>query len=391
MKIILGILVGIAWLLIVAFLRSLTTLFHEFGHALPSLFFTDKNVNVFIGTHGDTHNCLHMGFGRLHVYFRFNIFNWNIGMCTHVGVPEVWKNIIIVIAGPLASTMIAMPILYIISQGGLHQAWLFVLMAFVISAFIDLCVNLYPSSQAIYTQGGSTTYNDGYSLYLLISRFFLPQSYLDLEHELEKGNYDEFFNKGAALLEKGNVSKNIYQLMIHACMEEKEYNDAIFLYGKMGQKYKLIPNDHFEIGKIKQKLNRHGEAISYFDQYIYYNYYDPAALTFRGISKIAIGENKEAIRDFDASIYNNPHHLETYVYRGLAYTKLKDYENAESDFNIAKQAEPNHPRLIFHLGIFHENQKEYKNALDYYLQAKELGIPNSELIEKIIRLENMLG
>ena len=61
-----GILLGIIWISGIIFMRSITTFFHEMGHAIPALLFTQKEkVNVFVGTYGDISNSLQLNFGRL--------------------------------------------------------------------------------------------------------------------------------------------------------------------------------------------------------------------------------------------------------------------------------------------------------------------------------------
>lgn len=346
MEVVLGILMGVIWILIVAALRSLTTLFHEFGHAIPALAFTEKDVHVYVGTYGDKSDGLHLDFGRLQVFFKFNFFNWNIGMCSHQGSLALWKTLLIVFGGPVASMLFAVPFIYILANYEIPEIGMYVLIAFIIAASIDFLVNIFPNSNPIYTQGGQATYNDGYTMYLLLSRLFLTQEYFDLEEELAKGNKDEFFKRGIAIIDKGKADRVIYELMIFASIEEKEMEDALYLYQRMKQEYPLRKNDFFELGKINQHLNQHQIAIQFFDKYLYYNYQDVAALVLRGISKKESALYDAAIRDFTTALQVEPANIDALIHRGFSYMKKKDLLSATQDFEQAKTINPNYPLLL---------------------------------------------
>ena len=155
-----GILLGIGWISGIILMRSITTLFHELGHALPALVFTRKEkVNVFIGTYGDLSNSLRLNLGRLVLYLKFNVFNWRIGLCTHAGVRGLIPQIIVILGGPVASLLIASIAFYFIITKQFSELWVVFIVFFLISAIIDFLVNVDPSHTPIKLYDNSVTYS----------------------------------------------------------------------------------------------------------------------------------------------------------------------------------------------------------------------------------------
>jgi len=123
-------------------MRSVTTLFHELGHALPALVLTKKEkVNVFVGTYGDLSNSLQLNLGRLVLYLKLNVFNWRIGLCTHAGIKGLIPQILVILGGPLASLLIASIAFYIIITKDFSEIWVVFIVFFLISAIIDFLSN----------------------------------------------------------------------------------------------------------------------------------------------------------------------------------------------------------------------------------------------------------
>ena len=80
MAVLTGILYAIGAILFILCIRPITTFFHEMGHALPALMFSREAVTVYIGSYGDVSRSQKFTFGRLTIYFRFNLFAWDLGL-----------------------------------------------------------------------------------------------------------------------------------------------------------------------------------------------------------------------------------------------------------------------------------------------------------------------
>ncbi len=334
MQIILGFLMGILWVLTVAVLRSFTTLFHELGHAIPSLVFTQKDVRVFVGTYGDTTDGFHMRVGRLHIFFKFNLFNWNIGMCAHEGVLSTWKNIIIVIGGPIASLCIAAPLIWLLS-GNANPMMMYILMAFVIAACFDFLVNIIPSSSPISTQGGSLTFNDGYTLLALISRMNASSDFLELEEHFHKGEYRLIIDKGENLLKEYPDRSDISFLLIEAYKKQKLYDKALLLYIDKSSKQKLSTEEFLDISELYLHLQQYQQAIPFLNRFLHYHYDHDYALTLRGIALYSLRHYQESMNDLEIAIRNNPSNGEAHLYKGFIHHIRHEKETAHIHFQQA--------------------------------------------------------
>lgn len=330
------------WAIMVLGLRSLTTLFHELGHAIPSLLFTSAPVQVYIGTYGDTSNCLRVHLGRLSLYFRFNFLAWNIGMCQHRGTISLWKKILITLGGPLASTVIALPLIYLLSQYECSNTWIHILLIFIIAAGIDLLVNLIPIQNQMDMHDGSIAYNDGYLLYLYFSRFFLSENYLVLEEAYEAKDFNRFFPKAIELVESGNAQRSIYDLLAHAYIQEKAWDDALIVYEKMNARFKLSPKDYLELAEIYKPLGQYEQAIKCLDAYSYQHFENIAPILDKATLQIQLEAYDEAILTCNTIINSNPENTRAIAIRGLAFAKSGLFQNAKEDLeHLKKEANQN--------------------------------------------------
>ena len=173
--------IAILAVFIVLFARSLTTFFHELGHAVPALFFTEEAVNVYIGTYGDISKGMQTRIGRLQLFCRLNLFDWKLRMCSFVPCSTPWKSFLILLGGPIASLLISIPLLLIILNYDLSETGYIFIAVFILASFVDFVVNLYPSSKPIPMHDGSVSYCDGYQVLHLFLRRFLSKEYLALE------------------------------------------------------------------------------------------------------------------------------------------------------------------------------------------------------------------
>ena len=105
-----GILIAVLAIGVILMTRSITTLIHELGHAIPSLFFTKEEVIICVGSYENLTKSQGIKLGRLKVFFTLNLFNWNSGLCLHKGVTSFFQKFLIILGGPLASLLI-MPII----------------------------------------------------------------------------------------------------------------------------------------------------------------------------------------------------------------------------------------------------------------------------------------
>ncbi|HVV72184.1 MAG TPA: hypothetical protein VHI52_11915, partial [Verrucomicrobiae bacterium] len=84
----------------------INVVFHEFGHAIPKMFWTKKDVRVFIGSLGEPGRYMRLSFGRLKIFIKPNPFLWMRGLCRSEEWLPVSKQIIVTAMGPLVSLLL---------------------------------------------------------------------------------------------------------------------------------------------------------------------------------------------------------------------------------------------------------------------------------------------
>jgi len=152
-----------------AFARSITTLFHELGHAIPALLFTDKDVVIYIGAYEAVENGWNFSIGRLKGNIMFNPLMWNGGLTQHSNTHSFWKTLLIILGGPIASMIIAIPLIFLFKWYPSVEIVQFLAGLYITSAMIDLISNLIPSGKPTELKEGRVVFNDGYALLSLIA------------------------------------------------------------------------------------------------------------------------------------------------------------------------------------------------------------------------------
>lgn len=391
MELLTGLFLGIVWVLGIIFLRSITTFFHEMGHALPALLFTKKEkVNVLVGTYGDISNCLQINLGRLALYLKLNVFNWRIGLCTHGQVKGLLPKLLVILGGPIASVLIGGIALYIILAKDFSQGWLIFGVLFFISAVFDFLVNIDPSHTPIKLYDGSVTYSDGAQLVNAIKYRDLPDAYYEAEQLFFKKEVEAARMICEALAKEKIQGKPVYDLLIKCYIAQKSYVDALEFYEslKSVQKYSYI--DFYQIGWLNLQIDRWDAALPYFDHCVYEKHDDANALSNRGYIRIQKGDYQKAEQDLLAATTYDPTNPAAWSNFGLLKVKNEELEAANTYLQKALLLAPEDPKVVYHWGLYYEAKRDYKNALAYFNKAKELGLTYHGIDLKIANMEGFL-
>ena len=368
--------------------RSITTLFHELGHAIPALIFTKKEkVNVFVGTYGDLSNSLQLHLGRLALYLKLNVFNWRIGLCTHGGVRGLFPQIMVILGGPLASLLIATFALYIIATKNYPQVWTVFVVLFLISAIIDFLVNIDPSHTPIKLYNNSVTYSDGYQLINVFKRRGLPEPFFKAEKLHHEKKYTECLAVVENLINTPPQKKPVYDLKINAHIAKKEYAEALNVYDSFKAIHPYAYTDFYQLGWLNFKVNRWDEALSYFDHCNYEQHMDGLVLAHRGYIHLQRGNFERAEQDLVAAISYSPDNPMAWNNNALLKIKKGDFKGANLALKQALHLAPKSPEVYYHLGIFHEEKRAFKEALANYQLAKDLGLDYHGIDLKIADIE----
>jgi len=251
-------------------------LFHELGHAIPAILLTKQKVTVYIGSYGDPNKSLKINFGALVIFFRYNPFNWRMGLCMpSAKTISINKQIIYTLTGPLTSFFIASIACYFTFSHDLHGFLKLFFIVFLGTAFFDLLNNLIPSETPIKLYDGTFTYNDGYNLKQLFYNKRLPKDYFEAVDLYNEQRFADAAILFATILSERVKDENLYRLTISCYLQDKNYEkskevlEAFALSFKMqdiNRSFELEPDNsygymnigiyHFDKGEFDKALQQ---------------------------------------------------------------------------------------------------------------------------------------
>lgn len=375
MEILYGVLIVFAWFAIFLFMRLFTTFIHEMGHALPFLFYSDKPVDVFIGSYGVKSGAYSFSIGRITYFFKTSLLSWRAGMCQFntVGLSR-GQLAIILLGGPIASVSVAASVFWLIVHFQFGEVVFVIVAAFLLSTVWDLFVNLTPSGAGSNPlHGMEKAQSDGEQLLALWRESRQPPVYHEMRALLAAEDYKAVIDRVEADVDAQKLAPSVIPLAIAAYEAVGEYGGALSIYEYHHKRQPLRPADYFALGELYRKLNNYREAINCYGAYLHDFYSDAAALHARGWCYQQLSEHGAAIQELTTSLRYNDQVAETWRDRAYSLLRLNQFEDAASDLEIAKRIEPNHPHQYRYDAMYLEATGKYAEAHTALLQAKELG------------------
>lgn len=360
------------FILLVFITRSFTTLIHELGHAIPALLLTRESVSIYIGSYGDPKKSLHLKFGLLVIWFKYNPFSWRLGLCVPSAkqIP-IYKQIIFTLTGPFSSLLIAIFAYYIRFIYDLHGFINLILIVFLISSIFDLFSNLIPNKIPIQLYDGRLVYNDGYKLKQLIYfRKFAKEYYQAVELYNEQ-NFKEAAILFMSILKSGIKDEIIYRLTINSLFQIRDFNLANDISNEFLLNGKLNSDDYANLALSYSHLAQFNIALEFYDKSLLLNPNNKFSLINKGFTLILLDKYQEAIPLFDKAIEIDKTFSYSYNNRGLAKIKLGKTEEGLEDMNISFKLNENDSYYFRNLGIYHLDRGEYSKALELFIKAKE--------------------
>lgn len=369
-----GILMGIIGILVVLSARSITTFFHELGHAIPALLFAEGRVDVYVGSYGDISKSWQFDIGRLRFYLTYKVWGWNLGMCVSKGAEYYFQQMLIVLAGPLMSLGIATFLLFTLIFLDSSALWKALYLVFFFSTIWDFFVNIIPSKNPIQLHDGTSTYNDGTLLVRLWQEKSMPEVYFDGMKALAAKDYlkaSDFFEKTINLTGQKKV---VQEKLLSSLMAAGEHQKALEFFIQQYGDRKLSVTQFLLLGDLYMKVQQYENALQAYRAYLYIVFQDEVAICKKGLALLYLGEFNLAIAEFDIALRINEEQALAYAYRGRTYLALRLWRKAEDDIAKAMELTPDLPEAHLFLGMYQEEMKEYPLALESYARAKELEV-----------------
>lgn len=284
-------------ILVLIFSRTVTTLIHELGHAIPSLIFTSKEVTVYVGSYGNIKDAWVIKMDRLTLILRLKILELHLGMCRHSPTSTIFKQLMIILGGPLFSLLLGLVCLAAIYDYPSNSFLTVTLTIFLVSGIFDFLTNILPDKNPMQLYDGTISYNDGYQFVRLLKMYKYPESYFKAMDLLAK----EDVNGGVELLEKtiesGIRDLEVYKLVVHELIASRQEERALDFHDKWGSLFKLDAFDYQALGELCQKMQKPLKALQYYSRAIEINYLNPSALFSRGKLLYELGYPEKALED----------------------------------------------------------------------------------------------
>ena len=357
-------------------IRPLTTFVHELGHALPVIFMSGKGATIYIGSYGDPENSYHFHIGKLEVWFRYNPFQWDSGLCVSQAQGlTLNQQIIFTLTGPIASFILSIAIAIVVFSYDLSTLWQFISVMFIASGWIDLYSNLIIMPNPIVLHDGSITFNDGYTLNQLFLQKRHPQYSKAIEQCYEE-NYKEAISSLEVVLSK-TKNYHVQRLAFDICMTINDYPKAKVLMDKILKDHMPSSEDYYNAGVVYKELGHEKEMLKFYMDALRLNPNSPNALNNYAYQIMEHQMYAEAVPYLERAIQVMPQWGFPYNNLGFAQIHLGLFEEALQNIQHSITLDDTNAYAYRNLGIYYFKKEDYQKALNYFKQAEktESGIP----------------
>ena len=305
------------------------------------------------------------------IYFRFNFFSWNLGVCAHGKPQSNFQQILIILCGPISSLLLGALLIFYITNGDYSDGFLTVAWAFIISSIFDFITNIIPSNQAINLFNGDIIYNDGTQLKRALAKNKLPDHYFEAERLFRDGQLKEA--KSVMMAKPINKNVDYINLLLDTHIGLSEYDAAIDIFHEYKGGSQLSTQDKARLAEIFFLTKEFEKALEYYNDALYYDFSNPQFLVKRGIIKEKLSDIEGAVKDYYAAIEFNSGYSEAYARLASILLSREEYEESFNLLRIAVQVDESNALSFFLLGKYYMKKNMDELALENFLKAEELG------------------
>ncbi|WP_428744908.1 tetratricopeptide repeat protein [Tenacibaculum sp.] len=351
-------------------------------------------MTLYLGSYGNPKKSIKIHMGRLELFLNRNPFHWKIGLCVlEQKTLSINKQIIIDLMGPIASLVLSFILTYLVFFSDLNDNTRIILFFFNVSTYYDFFVNIIPSKNPIELYDGLIVFNDGKQIIDLLKYKKVPEEYnIGVDYYNNK-QYNQAIVEFEKIYAKGFQEGIIYQLLISAYLQIKDYSNASRLNDLYNNKFKKNFNsdDYINSGLIKSISGEYEKALIDYNKAIELNQKNSIALNNRGYNYNLMENYESAIKDFEEAIALDEDFAYALNNRGFAKFKLGLKEEGLLDLEKSMKLDGNNSYCYLNYGIYHYDNGEYEKALEYYKKAKDLDEKTYLLDKYIERVETKLN
>ena len=359
-------------------------LFHELGHAIPSLIFSREKVKVFVGSMGNAKGMWKMNLGRLEINFRYVPTFLGKGICYSYGETlSVNKKIVRIAGGPFASLLCVAVSCFFIFHFPFDGIWSSMITGFAIASLILLFSSASISSRRVYTEGGRYTFSDFTVIRNLLGKKKFPENHAKAVSLYNDRKFEEAGIRFKKLIDRNFINPDIYVLAITCFMKIKNMEMARIIAEEFERTYPKEAAHYSFSAHVQIQLNDYEKGLAAFQKSLAL---EPDNLNLQyncGYSFLQLKRYEEAIATFEKTIAVEPNSGYAFANLGLA-----KFLNGKTDAGIADimhslELDDKNPYGNLNLGIVRLQRNEKAEALKLFLKTKELDA-SVHLIDKYI-------
>jgi len=285
---------------------------------------------------------------------------------------SVTKQLIYVLSGPLASTLVASTCIYFAFAYNTHGFLKLFLIAFLLSALFDLLRNLYPDIYPAVLEDGTLVYNDGYQIVRLFKWKKYRKAYDEACDLFDAKQYDQAAAAFEKLVAVGVHDKPLYQLLIDALLQEKQAERALSYHEMMAERLPLDSLDFCQLGTIKGFLNEQEESIKALDISLSMDPQNAVTIHNKGYFLFEFGRYADSIPLFDQALTVSPESAYAYNNRGAAKVMVGELEEGLEDIQRSMEMDSANAYCYRSLGMYYLMLGDPAQALHHFQKAKEM-------------------
>lgn len=358
--------------------------FHELGHAIPAFMLTKQKVEVYIGSYGDKNDCIIIKTKPFDFWIKYNPLYWFKGMCRPTAENTTLNIQIIYIAlGPVVSIVYISLIFYLLPYFDPDGNLSIFPLLLALAAITVLAANIWPIKKSPKTDN-EITYNDGYSLLLLLKTKRLEKGYIKAFANLEKNNTADAANFFEKATKKDVINVSVFRYALQAFINEKRYDVAKRLINSVSFADEFTSNDLTQIAYVKMQFHQNDEAIQILEKALLLDDNNIYALNNIGYLYTVFNRFSDAFAPLNRAIELNAYAAYAYNNRGYAKIGIGDMEGGYADIKKSLELEDNNSYVYRNMGIYYMKSGNYEEAYSWFKKAQSLDA-NTPMLEELLK------
>ena len=353
-------------------ITMLTTIVHEFGHAVAAYLITKEKVTLYLGSYGEEHKSKKIVLGRFEIWVRKNIFLWRGGLCKSSASFSTRQMFIYILAGPVASLLLFTVFLLcmlLLRPEGLLGGLL--LVSCVWSGLVFL-YNIVPRSNVIKMNGGEINYNDGTHLKILLDKKKMPAGYDEALLQFKAGSFADCVDVFDQIIRNGTKNPEVYRCAVFAHINLRNFRRADEVQKEQVAKLgNLNAHDRISMAILKTHLGKYQEAIDYYRHLLITGGDNKYNLTNFGYTLSLLDRHEEAIENLDKAILIDNNFAEAYANRAYAKLKMRLLEDGKQDNDRALELDQRNVFAHRNAGIYYFEREKFDLAFKHFEIASE--------------------